>query len=127
MPIVADEGEPIWNGRVLWRATTRAEAYFGGGAMVMIGHDDLRLVAYPISEPDEQGQAEINWIAEKKYPLDASWKKETSGKKGGGKCHPKPGIGWESPWPPQERGRKKGGTWGPAGRARASGSESTTP
>ena len=44
--------------------------------MVMIGHDDLRLVAYPISEPDEQGQAEINWIAEKKYPLDASWKKE---------------------------------------------------
>lgn len=71
-----DEGEPIWNGRVLWRATTRAKAYFGGGAMVMIGHDDLRLVAYPISEPDEQGQAEINWIAEKKYPLDASWKKE---------------------------------------------------
>lgn len=71
-----DEGEPIWNGRVLWRATTQANAYFGGGAMVMIGHDDLRLVAYPISEPDEKGQAEINWIAEKRYPLDATWKKE---------------------------------------------------
>ena len=71
-----DEGEPIWNGRVLWRATTRAPAYFGGAAMVMIGHDDLRLVAYPISDPDPEGYATINWIAEKRFPLDAAWKKE---------------------------------------------------
>lgn len=71
-----DEGEPIWNGRVLWRATTRAPAYFGGGAMAMIGHDDLRLVSYPISEPDCDGMVEMNWIAEKRFPLDAAWKKE---------------------------------------------------
>ncbi|WP_425044478.1 flavin-dependent oxidoreductase [Primorskyibacter sp. S87] len=71
-----DEGEPIWNGRVLWRATTEADAYFGGAAMVMIGHDDLRLVAYPISNSDENGRAVINWIAEKRFPLDATWKKE---------------------------------------------------
>ncbi|SDE12854.1 flavin-dependent oxidoreductase [Ruegeria marina] len=71
-----DEGEPIWNGRVLWRATTRAPDYFGGGAMVMIGHDDLRLVSYPISNPDSDGMAVINWIAEKRFPLDAAWKKE---------------------------------------------------
>ncbi|KUJ76472.1 hypothetical protein AVO45_11815 [Ruegeria marisrubri] len=71
-----DEGEPIWNGRVLWDPTTRAPAYFGGAAMVMIGHDDLRLVAYPISDPDPEGYATINWIAEKRFPLDAAWKKE---------------------------------------------------
>jgi len=71
-----NEGEPIWNGRVLWRATTRAPAYFGGGAMAMIGHDDLRLVSYPISEPDGDGMVEMNWIAEKRFPLDAAWKKE---------------------------------------------------
>ncbi len=70
------EGAPIWNGRVLWRATTKADAFFGGGAMVMIGHDDLRLVAYPISNTDRHGQATINWIAEKRFPLNASWKKE---------------------------------------------------
>ncbi len=71
-----DEGEPIWNGRVLWRATTRAPEYFGGAAMVMIGHDDLRLVAYPISQTDSEGMATINWIAEKRFPLNATWKKE---------------------------------------------------
>ncbi len=71
-----DEGEPIWNGRVLWRATTRAPEYFGGAAMVMIGHDDLRLVAYPISQTDSEIMATINWIAEKRFPLDATLKKE---------------------------------------------------
>ena len=72
-----DEGEPIWNGRILWRATTPAKDYFGGGAMVMIGHDHLRLVAYPISHPDpETGVATINWIAEKQFNLDDAWRKE---------------------------------------------------
>ncbi|MBO9450430.1 flavin-dependent oxidoreductase [Tropicibacter sp. R16_0] len=72
-----DEGEPIWNGRVLWRATTKAPEFRGGAAMVMIGHDDLRIVAYPISAPDpDSGLATINWIAEKRFPLDAAWKKE---------------------------------------------------
>lgn len=72
-----DEGAPIWNGRILWRATTQAEVFFGGGAMAMIGHDNLRLVAYPITGPDPvTGLATVNWIAEKQFPLDAAWKKE---------------------------------------------------
>lgn len=71
-----DEGDPIWNGRILWRATTQAPDLFAGGAMVMIGHDNLRLVAYPITEPDGQGIATINWIAEKRFPPDTEWKKE---------------------------------------------------
>ncbi len=72
-----DEGAPIWNGRVLWRATSESDAYFGGGAMVMIGHDSRRVVAYPISDPDpETNIATINWIAEKKFDLSDAWKKE---------------------------------------------------
>ncbi|MFD3191257.1 flavin-dependent oxidoreductase [Sedimentitalea sp. HM32M-2] len=72
-----DEGPPIWNGRVLWRATTQAPAFFGGGAMAMIGHDALRLVAYPISDPDPQtGLATINWIAEKRFDPDIGWRRE---------------------------------------------------
>jgi len=72
-----NEGAPIWNGRVLWRATTESDAYFGGAAMVMIGHDSLRVVAYPISNPDpETNIATINWIAEKKFDLSDAWKKE---------------------------------------------------
>jgi 2-polyprenyl-6-methoxyphenol hydroxylase-like FAD-dependent oxidoreductase len=75
--IVPDEGAPVWNGRILWRATTEAEAFFGGGAMVMIGHDQLRLVAYPISNPDPRsGRAVINWIAEKSFDPSADWKRE---------------------------------------------------
>lgn len=75
--MVPDEGPPIWNGRVLWRATTQAPAFFGGGAMAMIGHDDLRLVAYPISEPDPQtGLATINWIAEKRFDPNIGWQRE---------------------------------------------------
>lgn len=72
-----DEGAPIWNGRVLWRATTEAEAFFGGGAMVMIGHDDLRLVAYPISDPDRvTGRVTMNWIAEKRFDPAIGWERE---------------------------------------------------
>lgn len=72
-----NEGAPIWNGRVLWRATTQADAFFGGAAMAMIGHDDLRVVAYPISNADPATNiATINWIAEKKFALEDDWKKE---------------------------------------------------
>ncbi|AUQ68993.1 flavin-dependent oxidoreductase [Phaeobacter inhibens] len=72
-----DEGAPIWNGRILWRATTRAPAFHGGAAMAMIGHDQLRLVAYPISTPEADGSATINWIAEKQFDPSAPWKRES--------------------------------------------------
>lgn len=75
--MVPDEGEPIWNGQVLWRGTTPADAYFGGGAMVMIGHDSLRVVAYPITDPDpETNIATINWIAEKRFDTTGGWRRQ---------------------------------------------------
>ncbi|MFW8633408.1 flavin-dependent oxidoreductase [Cribrihabitans pelagius] len=74
--MVPEEGAPIWNGRILWRATARAPAFFGGGAMAMIGHDRLRLVAYPISQVDGEGRAAVNWIAEKSFDPSTPWQRE---------------------------------------------------
>ncbi|WP_278923900.1 flavin-dependent oxidoreductase [Pseudophaeobacter profundi] len=71
-----EEGAPIWNGRILWRATTQGQPWKGEAAMVMIGHDSLRLVAYPISRPDAAGQVTLNWIAEKSFDPASPWKKE---------------------------------------------------
>ncbi|KIC09479.1 hypothetical protein RA19_15835 [Leisingera sp. ANG-M1] len=74
--MVPDEGAPIWNGRILWRATTRAPEVKGGAAMAMIGHDHLRLVAYPISQPDADGTVTMNWIAEKQFDPSSPWRRE---------------------------------------------------
>ncbi|MDK3017784.1 flavin-dependent oxidoreductase [Pseudodonghicola flavimaris] len=71
------EGAPIWDGRILWRATTQAPNFKGGGAMVMIGHDSLRAVAYPISAADpETGLVTMNWIAEKRFDPSGDWRRE---------------------------------------------------
>lgn len=72
-----NEGPPIWGGAILWRATSLARPFFGKNAMVLIGHDKQRLVAYPISNPDpETGLATINWIAELRIEPSAGWRKE---------------------------------------------------
>ena len=72
-----NEGAPIWDGRILWRATTQAPDYKGGGTMVMIGHDSLRAVAYPISAADpETGLVTMNWIAEKRFDPSNDWRRE---------------------------------------------------
>lgn len=63
-----DEPAPLCNGLVLWRGTTRAKPYRGGRSMIMAGDGERKFVAYPISGPDERGDVEINWVAER--PLD---------------------------------------------------------
>lgn len=69
-----DEGPPIWNRRVLWRATTRAAPYLDGRTMVMAGHQDVKFVCYPIDETGDE--AVINWIAELRFPDEATWRRE---------------------------------------------------
>lgn len=72
-----DEGAPIWNGCVLWRATSVGEPFLTGRSMVMAGHADQKFVCYPISrELLDQGQSLINWIAEIRYPTDTPWPRE---------------------------------------------------
>ena len=62
-----DEGDPLWNGAILWRGLTTASPFRTGASMVMIGHDTQRFVSYPISQKDSHGNAKINWIAELKF------------------------------------------------------------
>jgi len=63
-----DEGAPIWNGAVLWRATSRAKPFLTERSMIMAGHRSLKFVAYPLGPVGEDGLQEINWIAEQMDP-----------------------------------------------------------
>ena len=72
-----DEGDPIWNGNVLWRATTLAKPYLSGRSMVMAGHQAQKFVCYPISrQAEERGEALINWIAEIRFTDRETWRRE---------------------------------------------------
>jgi len=65
--MVPDEGEPIWNGAIMWRGTSPARHFLGGNAMFLAGHDSQRFVAYPLTPEDpDTGLAQINWIAERR-------------------------------------------------------------
>lgn len=68
------EGEPIWNGAVLWRGTTRAAPFLSGASMILAGHDSARFVAYPITKPAGDGTAVINWIAELRRDPSQGWR-----------------------------------------------------
>jgi 2-polyprenyl-6-methoxyphenol hydroxylase-like FAD-dependent oxidoreductase len=71
------EGVPIWNGAILWRGTTRTAPFLTGRSMIMAGHEFQKFVAYPISRfAASQGEAVINWIAERKFRPDHTWRRE---------------------------------------------------
>ncbi|MFZ4718166.1 MAG: flavin-dependent oxidoreductase [Ilumatobacteraceae bacterium] len=59
-----DEGMPQWSGNVLWRATTRTAPFLTGRSMFMAGHLPHKFVAYPLTEPGDDGLQTVNWIAE---------------------------------------------------------------
>jgi 2-polyprenyl-6-methoxyphenol hydroxylase-like FAD-dependent oxidoreductase len=72
-----NEGPPIWNGAVLWRGVTRTQPFLSGRSMIMAGHEFQKFVAYPISRAAlDQGEAVINWIAERKFRPDQAWGRE---------------------------------------------------
>jgi 5-methylphenazine-1-carboxylate 1-monooxygenase len=71
------EGPPIWNGRILWRGITEADAFLSGRTMIMAGHEILKFVCYPISkQPDASGRHRINWVAERHMPPTYQWRRE---------------------------------------------------
>ena len=56
-----DEGEPKWNGWVMWRGVATTQPYLTGSTMVVAGDTGLRIVTYPIS-PATGGESLINWV-----------------------------------------------------------------
>ena len=72
-----DEGDPVWSGCVLWRATTEGSPFLSGRSMVMAGHEDQKFVCYPISRAAElEGRSLINWIAELRIHDQKTWRRE---------------------------------------------------
>jgi len=66
-----DEGPPHYSGQMLWRGVTEMDPFLDGTSMFMAGHNDLKLVAYPIREEARaRGKSYINWIAERRIPSD---------------------------------------------------------
>jgi 2-polyprenyl-6-methoxyphenol hydroxylase-like FAD-dependent oxidoreductase len=75
--IYPQEGPPIWNGHILWRGVTAANAFLSGRTMIMAGHEILKFVCYPISKaPDASGKYQINWVAERHMPPTYQWRRE---------------------------------------------------
>jgi len=72
-----DEGPPLWNGAILWRGATVGRPFLDGRTMIMAGHEFQKFVAYPISKAaEDEGNAEINWIAERKFRPGYQWQRE---------------------------------------------------
>ncbi len=59
-----DQGPPHWSGNLLWRAVTVGKPFLTGASMFMAGFLKVKFVAYPITEPDADGNQLLNWIAE---------------------------------------------------------------
>lgn len=62
-----------WGGAVMWRGTVRAKPLRTGSSFVGLGTHRHRMVIYPISAPDADGMALINWIAEVTVDDVESW------------------------------------------------------
>ena len=53
-----------WGGVIMWRGTVRDRPVRTGSSFLGLGTHRHRMVIYPISHPDSDGSALINWIAE---------------------------------------------------------------
>ncbi|MDE2403483.1 MAG: flavin-dependent oxidoreductase [Sphingomonadales bacterium] len=64
-----------WGGTIMWRGTARGVPTRTGSSFVGLGTARHRVVLYPISHPDADGLADINWIAEQTFDTDHDWQK----------------------------------------------------
>lgn len=64
-----------WGGTVMWRGTAKGVPIRTGSSFIGLGTDRHRVVLYPISAPDADGLADINWIAEQTFDTDHDWQK----------------------------------------------------
>jgi 2-polyprenyl-6-methoxyphenol hydroxylase-like FAD-dependent oxidoreductase len=65
-----DEGEPQWNGSLLWRGLAEIEPVLDGRTMVWAGHRDQKFVGYPIADLAGARQS-FNFVAELRRPASA--------------------------------------------------------
>lgn len=65
-----------WGGALMWRGTVRAKPLRTGSSFVGLGTHRHRMVIYPISAPDADGLALINWIAEVTMDNASGWQQD---------------------------------------------------
>ncbi len=65
-----------WGGAVMWRGTVQAKPMRTASSFVGLGTHRHRMVIYPISKPDEDGTALINWIAEVTMDDAGAWQQD---------------------------------------------------
>ena len=59
-----DEGEPRFAGQLLWRAAIDAEPFLDGKTMIVAGHFDQRIIAYPMGCSAGPGELLTNWVCQ---------------------------------------------------------------
>lgn len=59
-----DQPNIHWGGALMWRGTVRAKPLRTQSSFVGLGTSRHRMVIYPISKPNAEGYALLNWIAE---------------------------------------------------------------
>lgn len=65
-----------WGGAILWRGTVRAKPLRSGSSFLGLGTREKRMVIYPISAPDRDGKALVNWIAEVSMDNAQGWQQD---------------------------------------------------
>ena len=66
-----------WGGAIMWRGTVRAKPLRTDSSFIGLGTHRHRMVIYPISKPDADGKALINWIAELTVDSNKGWPEDT--------------------------------------------------
>jgi 2-polyprenyl-6-methoxyphenol hydroxylase-like FAD-dependent oxidoreductase len=62
------EGQPHYDGIMMWRGAHEREQFLDGRTMVIAGNHDLKVVLYPISaEAAASGRSLLNWVAEVRF------------------------------------------------------------
>jgi 5-methylphenazine-1-carboxylate 1-monooxygenase len=62
--LYSQEGEPQFAGQVLWRAAVETEPFLDGRTIIIAGHFNQRVIAYPIAPGRNQGRLVTNWICQ---------------------------------------------------------------
>ncbi len=71
------EQPPIhWGGAVMWRGTARVKPMRTTSSFIGLGTHQHRMVIYPISSPDNDGKALVNWIAEVTVDNADGWQQD---------------------------------------------------
>lgn len=68
-----DQPKIHWGGAIMWRGTVRMKPFRTGSSFVGLGSNRHRMVLYPISRPDAEGFATVNWIAEMTVDTQGDW------------------------------------------------------